>query len=79
MSNQQTMARTLQGLVVSDKMTDTIVVKIERREKHPRYGKYITRSTKVHAHDAGNTAKIGDVVTVQECRPISKSKSWKAR
>jgi small subunit ribosomal protein S17 len=68
--------RTLTGKVISNKMKDTIVVLIERRVKHPKYGKFIKRSTKVHAHDAGNTCKIGDVVLVKESRPISKTKSW---
>lgn len=72
----QSQARTLTGLVVSDKMKDTIVVKIERRVKHPKYGKYIRRSTKVHAHDPGNQCKMGDTVVVKESRPISKTKSW---
>ncbi len=70
-------ARTLQGRVVSDKMEKTITVEVERRVKHPVYGKYITRSSKVHAHDEGNNAALGDVVLVKESRPISKSKSWK--
>ncbi len=71
------MPRTLMGSVVSDKMQDTIVVQVERRVKHPKYRKFIKRSTKVHAHDQGNTASIGDVVVVQECSPFSKTKSWK--
>jgi len=62
--------------VVSDKMDKTITVKIERRVKHPVYGKYITRSSKVHAHDENNECRIGDLVTVRETRPISRSKSW---
>ncbi len=70
-------ARTLQGRVVSDQMDKTITVEVERRVKHPVYGKYITRSSKVHAHDEGNSAALGDVVLVKESRPISKSKSWK--
>ena len=68
--------RTLQGKVVSDKMDKTITVLIERRVKHPIYGKYITRSSKIHAHDEDNQCKAGDVVTVCETRPLSKSKSW---
>lgn len=68
--------RTLTGKVVSNKMKDTIVVLIERKVKHPTYGKYIKKSTKVHAHDAGNTCGMGDVVVVRESRPISKKKSW---
>ena len=64
------------GVVISDKADKTITVKIERKVKHPTYGKIMKRSTKVHAHDEKNAAKIGDVVTVQECRPLSKSKTW---
>ena len=68
--------RTLTGKVVSDKMDKSIVVLIERRVQHPLYGKSIRRSTKLHAHDEKNTAKTGDVVTIKESRPISKTKSW---
>ncbi|WP_298147974.1 30S ribosomal protein S17 [uncultured Acinetobacter sp.] len=68
--------RTLTGKVVSDKMEKSIVVLIERRVQHPLYGKLIRRSTKLHAHDENNTAKTGDVVTIKECRPMSKTKSW---
>lgn len=68
--------RTLTGKVISNKMKDTIVVLVERRVKHPRYGKFIKRSTKVHAHDENNSCKIGDIVTVKESKPISKTKSW---
>lgn len=68
--------RTLTGKVVSDKMHKSIVVLIERRVQHPLYGKSIRRSTKLHAHDENNTAKTGDVVTIKESRPISKTKSW---
>tara|TARA_B100000029_G_scaffold516815_1_gene634968 strand:+ start:9174 stop:9467 length:294 start_codon:yes stop_codon:yes gene_type:complete len=71
-----TRSRQLSGLVVSDKADKTITVKIERRVKHPMYGKIIKRSTKVHAHDESNSAKVGDFVTIQECKPYSKSKSW---
>lgn len=69
-------ARTATGKVVSDKMDKTITVLVERRVKHPIYGKYLTRSSKVHAHDENNECKTGDVVTVCETRPLSKSKSW---
>ena len=69
--------RQLTGVVISDKADKTITVIIERKVKHPTYSKIMKRSTKVHAHDEGNTAKIGDVVTVQECKPYSKSKTWK--
>ena len=68
--------RTLTGKVVSDKMDKSIVVLIERRVQHPLDGKSIRRSTKLHAHDENNTAKAGDVVTIKECRPMSKTKSW---
>ena len=68
--------RTLSGLVVSDRMEKTITVKVERRVKHPVYGKFIRRSTKLHAHDGNNECRVGDSVTVVECRPLSKSKSW---
>jgi small subunit ribosomal protein S17 len=68
--------RTLTGKVVRDKMDKSIVVLIERRVQHPLYGKSIRRSTKLHAHDENNTAKAGDVVTIKECRPMSKTKSW---
>ena len=68
--------RTLQGKVVSDKMDKTITVAVERRVKHPIYGKYISRTTKVHAHDEENQCKMGDTVIVRELRPLSKNKSW---
>ena len=68
--------RSLQGLVVSDKMDKSIVVSIERRVKHPLYGKFIKRTTKIKAHDESNMCNIGDMVNIRECRPISKNKSW---
>ena len=68
--------RTLTGKVVSDKMDKTIVVKSERKVRHPLYGKYVRRSTKYHVHDENNECKMGDVVTIKECRPMSKTKSW---
>lgn len=68
--------RTVTGRVVSNKMDKTITVLIERRVRHPLYGKYMTRSSKVHAHDADNQCGVGDLVTVAETRPISKSKCW---
>ena len=68
--------RTMQGVVVSDKGNKTIIVTVERRFQHPMYKKYIRRSKKYHAHDEGNTKKVGDVVTIRECRPISKLKKW---
>lgn len=69
-------ARTLTGKVVSDKMDKSIVVLIERREKHPIYGKYVSKSSKLKAHDENNECKIGDLVTIAESRPLSKTKSW---
>jgi len=68
--------RIMQGVVVSDKMDKTVVVNVERRTQHPLYKKFIRRSKKYVAHDAGNTYKEGDVVQIQECRPISKRKTW---
>ena len=70
-------ARTATGRVVSDKMDKTITVLVERRVKHPVYGKYMTRSTKLHAHDETNECNMGDEVTITETRPYSKSKTWK--
>lgn len=74
--SEQTTARTLTGKVVSDKMDQTITVLVERRVQHPIYKKFVKRSTKVHAHDANNECQIGDVVTVKESRPLSKTKTW---
>jgi len=68
--------RTLVGRVVSDKMDKTVSVAVERRIKHPIYGKYIRRTTKLLAHDASNECRPGDRVTISECRPVSKNKSW---
>lgn len=68
--------RTLQGRVISDKMDKSITVAVERRVKHAVYGKYITRTTKLHAHDEENQCKEGDLVIVRETRPQSKTKSW---
>jgi len=68
--------RTITGQVVSDKMNKTVVVKSERKVRHPLYGKYIRRSTKYHVHDESNECKIGDTVKIKECRPLSKTKSW---
>ena len=69
--------RTLVGRVVSDKMSKTVVVRIERRVKHPLVGKIVTRSRKYHAHVADGEFKQGDLVEIAECRPISKTKAWK--
>ncbi len=68
--------RTVTGIVTSNKMDKTITVMIENVVKHPVYGKYIKRSSKVHAHDENNECNMGDTVEVSECRPLSKSKSW---
>ncbi len=69
--------RILQGTVVSDKTDKTVVVLVERRIKHPLLNKVMRRSKKFHAHDEANSYKIGDLVRIQECRPISKTKSWR--
>lgn len=68
--------RILQGVVVSDKMEKTVVVRVERRVMHPIYKKFIRRSKKYHAHDENNTFKAGDTVRIRECRPLSKTKTW---
>jgi len=73
----QKIRRTVDGRVVSDKMDKSITVLVERRVKHPVYGKFIGRSTKLHAHDEENECKEGDLVQIEECRPLSKSKSWR--
>jgi small subunit ribosomal protein S17 len=67
----------LSGVVTSDKMKDTVTVKVSRFVKHPKYGKYISVDKKFKAHDAGNTKKIGDKVQIEECKPISKDKHFK--
>ncbi len=76
MSEKVINRRTFVGIVVSDKMNKSIVVLVERKIKHPKYGKILTRSTKLHAHDETNQCKIGDVVKIEECRPLSKTKTW---
>ena len=68
--------RIMQGVVVSDKMDKSVVVNVERRTQHPLYKKFIRRSKKYVAHDENNAGKEGDVVQIQECRPISKRKNW---
>ena len=73
---ETTNPRILTGVVTSNKADKTITVKIDRKVKHPLYGKVIKRATKVHAHDENNSASIGDVVSVKECRPLSKTKTW---
>ncbi len=69
--------RTITGVVVSDKMEKTITVLVERKVKHPVYGKFVRKSTKLHVHDENNECKKGDTVVVQQCRPLSKSKFWR--
>ncbi|SFQ17343.1 SSU ribosomal protein S17P [Geopseudomonas sagittaria] len=76
MAEAQKTVRTLTGKVVSDKMDKTITVLIERRVKHPIYGKYVKRSTKLHAHDENNQCRMGDLVTIRETRPLAKTKAW---
>lgn len=69
--------RQLTGRVVSDKMQKTVTVLVERRVKHPLYGKFITRSSSFHAHDEARECKEGDLVLIEECRPIARTKSWR--
>ena len=76
MTEQSKTQRIVVGKVVSNKMDKSITVLIERKVKHPLYGKYITRSTKMHAHYEQNICQEGDVVSIQECRPLSKLKNW---
>ena len=77
MNEQAKSIRTITGRVVSNKMDKTITILVERLVKHPLYGKFIRRSTKLHAHDEANECHEGDLVTITECRPISKSKFFK--
>lgn len=77
MSDNQKTRRTQIGRVVSAKMDRTITVYLERMVKHPLYGKFIRRSTKLHAHDENNECREGDWVSIEECRPLSKTKSWR--
>ncbi len=76
MSEQAQASRSVTGRVISDKMDKTVTVLVERKEPHPLYKKYIKRSTKLHAHDEKNECNEGDLVTIEQCRPLSKSKSW---
>ena len=69
--------RTVSGVVTSDGMDKTVTVLVERKVQHPVYSKIIRRSTKLHAHDERNEGRVGDVVTIEECRPISKTKTWR--
>ncbi len=77
MSEQEKVARSISGVVISNKMDKTVTVLVERLEKHPLYKKYIRKSTKLHAHDESNECNEGDTVQIEECRPLSKSKSWR--
>ncbi len=70
------MSKTVEGIVVSDKMDKTIVVLVERKVRHPKYEKILTRSTKFHVHDEKSEAKMGDTVLIKESRPLSKTKAW---
>lgn len=74
---EQNGRRTVTGRVVSDKMDKTVSVSVERYIRHPRYGKYVRRTTKVMAHDESNECKAGDRVMISECRPISRNKAWR--
>jgi small subunit ribosomal protein S17 len=73
----ETNTRTVTGQVVSNKSDKTVTVMVERRVQHPIYGKFVKRSSKLHAHDESNECQIGDTVTIEECRPLSKSKTWR--
>ncbi|MFP5409051.1 MAG: 30S ribosomal protein S17 [Gammaproteobacteria bacterium] len=77
MTEETVSRRTVVGRVVSDKMEKSISVLVETREQHPIYKKYLRRSTKFHAHDAANECHIGDLVRIEECRPLSKTKTWR--
>ena len=77
MTEQKKLTRTVTGRVISDKMNKTITVLVERKVPHPVYGKYVRRSTKIHAHDEQNECKQGDKVMIEECRPIAKTKAWR--
>jgi len=76
-AEKKSLQRTLVGRVVSNKMDKTVTVLVERRVKHPVYGKYVVRSTKFHAHDEANALNEGDLVEIAETRPISRTKAWK--
>lgn len=77
MTTVEKKVKTKSGVVTSDKMDQTVTVMIERKIKHPLYGKYVKKSTKIHAHDPENKCQQGDFVKIAECRPISKTKTWK--
>lgn len=76
MTAQKGKERTLTGRVTSDKMDKTITVTVDRLVKHPVYGKYVRRTTKLHAHDEQNQCREGDLVTIKQCRPLAKTKAW---
>lgn len=77
MNGKEKRARTLTGKVTSNAMDKSATIMVERRLKHPLYHKFMRRSTKYHAHDENNECGVGDVVLIQECRPLSKTKSWR--
>jgi small subunit ribosomal protein S17 len=77
MSETTEVTRTVTGRVVSNKMDKTVTVLIERKVRHPIYGKYIRRSSKLHVHDEQNACREGDTVAIEQCRPISKTKAWR--
>jgi len=77
MADENNKTRRAIGRVISNKMDKTVTVLVERQVRHPLYGKYIRRSTKIHAHDAQNDCGEGDVVLIEECRPLSKTKAWR--
>ncbi len=76
MGNEEKVLRTQTGSVISDRMDKTVTVLIERKVKHPLYGKFVKKSTKLHVHDENNECSMGDTVQITECRPLSKTKSW---
>jgi small subunit ribosomal protein S17 len=76
MNEQDSAQRTLTGRVISDKRDRTVSVMIDRQVRHPVYGKYIRRSSKLHVHDENNECKLGDKVSIRQCRPLSKTKAW---
>ncbi len=76
MGNEEKVLRTQTGSVISDRMDKTVTVLIERKVKHPLYGKFVKKSTKLHVHDENNECSMGDTVQIKECRPLSKTKSW---
>ncbi|MEJ2566611.1 MAG: 30S ribosomal protein S17 [Gammaproteobacteria bacterium] len=77
MSEEKKLTRTVTGRVISDKMDKTITVLVERKVPHPVYGKYVRRSTRLHAHDEQNECRQGDKVQIEECRPLAKTKAWR--